>query len=135
MGSTLFCYTQGGIYTDRRAAYGTLKIFAFEGNENSPMEGVFVEIESENLSGYTDSEGFLLFTGALILLGWGPVTDKSIVRRGTTVVPTISEYSLMILFTSMGATIIDIDGNIIAEYSRAPFMNDYSVTINDNDKM
>ena len=37
--------------------------------------------------------------------------------------------------TSMGATITDIDGNIIAEYSRAPFMNDYSVTINDNDKM
>ncbi len=26
------------------------------------MEGVFVEIESENMSGYTDSEGFLLFT-------------------------------------------------------------------------
>lgn len=61
-------------------------------------------------------EGFLLFTGALILLGWGPVTDKSIVRRGTTVVPTISEYSLMILFTSMGATLLLSSSDLVSMY-------------------
>ena len=61
-------------------------------------------------------EGFLLFTGALILLGWGPVTEKSIVRRGTTVVPTISEYSLMILFTSMGATLLLSSSDLVSMY-------------------
>lgn len=61
-------------------------------------------------------EGFLLFTGALILLGWGPVTDKSIVRRSTTVVPTISEYSLMILFTSMGATLLLSSSDLVSMY-------------------
>jgi len=33
-------------------------------------------------------EAFLLFTGALILLGWGPKPEKTNVRSGTTVVPT-----------------------------------------------
>ena len=61
-------------------------------------------------------EGFLLFIGALILLGWGPVTEKSIVRRGTTVVPTISEYSLMILFTSMGATLLLSSSDLVSMY-------------------
>ncbi len=53
---------EGGIFTDRRPTYGTLKIFAYEGTENYPIEGVFVEIESENLSGYTNEQGELLFT-------------------------------------------------------------------------
>lgn len=61
-------------------------------------------------------EGFLLFTGALILLGWGPVTDKTIVRSNTTVVPTISEYSLMILFTSMGATLLLSSSDLVSMY-------------------
>lgn len=61
-------------------------------------------------------EGFLLFTGALILLGWGPVTDKTIVRSSTTVVPTISEYSLMILFTSMGATLLLSSSDLVSMY-------------------
>ncbi|MBM4905314.1 NADH-quinone oxidoreductase subunit N, partial [Vibrio parahaemolyticus] len=58
----------------------------------------------------------LLFVGALILLGWGPVTEKSIVRSGTTVVPTISEYSLMILFTSMGATLLLSSSDLVSMY-------------------
>lgn len=61
-------------------------------------------------------EGFLLFTGALILLGWGPVTEKTIVRSSTTVVPTISEYSLMILFTSMGATLLLSSSDLVSMY-------------------
>ena len=61
-------------------------------------------------------EGFLLFIGALILLGWGPVTEKSIVQSGTTVVPTISEYSLLILFTSMGATLLLSSSDLVSMY-------------------
>ena len=61
-------------------------------------------------------EGFLLFTGALILLGWGPVTEKTIARSSTTVVPTISEYSLMILFTSMGATLLLSSSDLVSMY-------------------
>jgi NADH-ubiquinone oxidoreductase chain 2 len=64
-------------------------------------------------------EGFLLFTGALILLGWGPVTVRwrdTIVRSSTTVVPTISEYSLMILFTSMGATLLLSSSDLVSMY-------------------
>ncbi len=54
--------SKGGMHTDNRPTYGTLKIFAFEGTENNPLEGVFVEIKSERLSGYTNSKGELLFT-------------------------------------------------------------------------
>ena len=61
-------------------------------------------------------EGFLLFIGALILLGWGPVTEKTIARSSTTVVPTISEYSLMILFTSMGATLLLSSSDLVSMY-------------------
>lgn len=57
-------------------------------------------------------EGFLLFTGALLLLGWGP----SIVQSNTTVVPTISEYSLLILFTSMGATLLLSSSDLVSMY-------------------
>lgn len=61
-------------------------------------------------------EGFLLFIGALILLGWGPITDKNSARPNTTVVPTISEYSLMILFTSMGATLLLSSSDLVSMY-------------------
>ena len=54
--------------------------------------------------------------GTLILLGWGPVTEKSIVQSGTTVVPTISEYSLLILFTSMGATLLLSSSDLVSMY-------------------
>ncbi|KAI3663085.1 hypothetical protein L6452_46452 [Arctium lappa] len=62
-------------------------------------------------------EGFLLFTGALILLGWGPITEKTNVSnslRTTTVIPSISEYSLMILFTSMGATLLLSSSDLVS---------------------
>lgn len=61
-------------------------------------------------------EGFLLFTGSLILLGWGPITEKTIVQSDTTVVPTISEYSLMILFTSIGATLLISSSDLVSMY-------------------
>nr|YP_010254652.1 NADH dehydrogenase subunit 2 [Macalpinomyces bursus]QUA00849.1 NADH dehydrogenase subunit 2 [Macalpinomyces bursus] len=64
-------------------------------------------------------EGFLLFTGALILLGWGPITEKTNVSnslRTTTVIPSISEYSLMILFTSMGATLLLSSSDLVSMY-------------------
>ncbi len=43
------------------STYGTLKIFAFEGNESFPLEGVLVEIKSEGLKGITNSDGFVSF--------------------------------------------------------------------------
>lgn len=61
-------------------------------------------------------EGFMLFTGAIILLGWGPVTDKTILQTGTTILPTISEYSLMILFTSIGSTLLLSCSDLVSMY-------------------
>lgn len=63
-------------------------------------------------------ETFVLFIGALLLLGWGAITEKTSVYSGTTssVVPTISEYSLMILFTSMGATLLLSSSDLVSMY-------------------
>lgn len=57
-------------------------------------------------------ESFLLFIGSLILIGWGPIKNKLI----TTKIPTISEYSLFILFTSMGSTLLISSSDIISMY-------------------
>ena len=63
-------------------------------------------------------ETFLLFVGSLILLGWAPVTQGR--PAGLTSVqpsiPTISEYSLMILFTSMGATLLLSSSDLVSMY-------------------
>jgi len=63
-------------------------------------------------------ETFLLFTGALLLLGWAPITEKTSVYSGTmsSMVPTISEYSLMILFTSMGAILLLSSSDLVSMY-------------------
>lgn len=42
------------------------------------------------------------------------------------------ERSVML---GLSATIKDTDGNLIAEYSKLPFFNDYTVKVYDNDKM
>ena len=59
-------------------------------------------------------ETFLLFVGSLILLGWAPITNKMTVMSKN--VPTISEYSLMILFTSMGATLLLSSSDLVSMY-------------------
>ena len=58
-------------------------------------------------------ESFLFFVGALLLLGWAPVTLSN---RGITSVPTISEYSLLILFTTIGASLLLSSSDLISMY-------------------
>lgn len=63
-------------------------------------------------------ETFLLFVGSLILLGWAPVTrgPSAKVLSVQSSIPTISEYSLMILFTSMGATLLLSSSDLVSMY-------------------
>lgn len=58
-------------------------------------------------------ESFLFFVGALLLLGWAPVTLSN---RAITFVPTISEYSLLILFTTIGASFLLSSSDLISMY-------------------
>lgn len=101
------------------------------------------------------TESFLLFVGAIILLGWAPFTSyyysnnmarmsseinsKAVVSDKTnfssdnknsrfyhkriqrlesssTLVPTISEYSLMILFTTIGASLLMSSSDLVSMY-------------------
>lgn len=59
-------------------------------------------------------EAFLLVTGALLLLGWAPVTSTQ--TTTTTAVPTISEYSLLILFTTMGSCFLVSCSDLLSLY-------------------
>lgn len=87
------------------------------------------------------AESFLLFVGALIILGWAPVFGTapkgssqptlprgahSIERRAfghysegatpKTFVPSIGEYSLMILFTTIGASLLISSSDMVSMY-------------------
>lgn len=59
-------------------------------------------------------EVFLLFTGSLLLLSWAPVGRFTTAK--TTFVPTISEYSLMVLFTLVGATLLISSSDLVSLY-------------------
>lgn len=58
-------------------------------------------------------EIFLFFVGAILLLGWAPV---GLSAHGTTAVPTISEYSLMILFTTVGGSLLLSSSDLVSIY-------------------
>ncbi|RYE15763.1 MAG: NADH-quinone oxidoreductase subunit N, partial [Rickettsiales bacterium] len=58
-------------------------------------------------------ETFLFCMAALLLLGWAPV---NLLSHGTTSVPTVSEYSLMILFTTMGASLLLSSCDLVSMY-------------------
>jgi NADH-ubiquinone oxidoreductase chain 2 len=77
------------------------------------------------------TESFLLFVGALILLGWAPFTQNKLSfgnvvfnssrasnqnEPSSTMVPTISEYSLMILFTTIGASLLMSSSDLVSMY-------------------
>ena len=77
------------------------------------------------------TESFLLFVGALILLGWAPFTQNKLSfsnvvfnssrtynqnELSSTMVPTISEYSLMILFTTIGASLLMSSSDLVSMY-------------------
>jgi NADH-ubiquinone oxidoreductase chain 2 len=58
-------------------------------------------------------QSFLFIVGAILLLGWAPVNS---VRYGTTAVPTVSEYSLLILFTTIGASLLMSSSDMVSMY-------------------
>jgi NADH-ubiquinone oxidoreductase chain 2 len=61
---------------------------------------------------------FIFVVGAVILLGWRPVTSKVLSRRQTvfTALPTIPEYSLIILFTTCGASFLISRADLVSMY-------------------
>lgn len=64
-------------------------------------------------------ETFLLCVGAILLLGWAPVMKISTGHANTAFgqgVPTVSEYSLLILFTTIGASLLVSSSDIVSMY-------------------
>lgn len=63
-------------------------------------------------------EAFLLFMGTILLLGWAPmqVSFANDTSNMNTAVPTISEYSLMILFTTIGACLLLSSSDLVSMY-------------------
>lgn len=64
-------------------------------------------------------ETFLFSVGAILLLGWARVPHHfgiSMNNNGTTSVPTVSEYSLMILFTTIGASFLVSSSDLVSMY-------------------
>ena len=58
-------------------------------------------------------EAFMLFVGGILLLGWAPITVPS---QRTIAVSTISEYSLLIVFTTIGSSLLISSNDIISMY-------------------
>lgn len=58
-------------------------------------------------------EAFLFCIGAILLLGWAPI---GLPADGTTAVPTVSEYSLLILFTTIGASLLLSSSDLVSMY-------------------
>ena len=60
----------------------------------------------------------IFLVGAVILLGWAPVTSKVLARVQSvfTALPTIPEYSLIILFTTCGASFLISRADLVSMY-------------------
>lgn len=59
-------------------------------------------------------ESFLLVIGAILLLGWAPMNQPVVPTNST--VPTVSEYSLLILFTTIGGTLLLSSSDLVSMY-------------------
>lgn len=61
---------------------------------------------------------FIFLVGALILLGWAPIRTKVFARVQSvfTALPTIPEYSLIILFTTCGASFLISSADLVSMY-------------------
>lgn len=72
--------------------------------------------EISALSEYFDR--FIFITGSIILSAWAPVTSKVLrrVQSVFTALPTIPEYSLIILFTTCGASLLVSSADLISMY-------------------
>lgn len=87
-----------GLYTEIITAFGGIGIYS----------GLF-HVTTVSLA----IQSFLLTVGAMLLLGWASVNS---VRRETTAVPTVSEYSLLILFTTIGASLLVSSSDMVSMY-------------------
>ena len=63
-------------------------------------------------------ESFLFLVGAIILLGWASFYTEIIPvsRRTDTATPTIPEYSLIILFTTIGASLLVSSSDLVSMF-------------------
>lgn len=61
------------------------------------------------------TEIFILFTGSIIILGWAPINTRCIVSNISNT-PSVSEYSIFILFTCLGATLLISSSDLISIY-------------------
>ena len=59
-------------------------------------------------------EMFLYTVGAFLLLPWAPSTDSDV--KGYSAVPSIAEYPLIILFTTMGASFLISSADLVSMY-------------------
>jgi NADH-ubiquinone oxidoreductase chain 2 len=68
------------------------------------------------VSQYFDT--FIFLTGAIILIAWAPVTSKVLaqVQAVFTALPTIREYSLIILFSICGRSLLMSSRNLVSMY-------------------
>ena len=62
-------------------------------------------------------ETFIYLLGALILIPWASIsTENSSVNKRITALPRVSEYSLIILFTTLGASLLISSYDLISLY-------------------
>lgn len=68
------------------------------------------------ISQYFDT--FIFFIGAIILMAWAPVTSKVLARVQAvfTALPTIPEYSIILLFSICGRSLLISSRNLISMY-------------------
>lgn len=68
------------------------------------------------ISQYFDT--FIFFIGAIILIAWAPVTSKVLARVQAvfTALPTIPEYSIILLFSICGRSLLISSRNLISMY-------------------
>ena len=60
-------------------------------------------------------ETFIYLLGALILIPWSSISHKNVVIKITSL-PKVSEYSLIILFTTLGASLLISSYDLISMY-------------------
>lgn len=59
-------------------------------------------------------ETFLLIVGGILLLSWAPMTSNT--SNGSSTVPTINEYGLLIVFTTMGSCFLLTSSDLVSMY-------------------
>ena len=61
-------------------------------------------------------ESFIFLVGSVILLGWASRYTEIVQHSSNTATPTIPEYSLMILFTTIGASLLVSSSDLVSMF-------------------